>query len=141
MVVPQVMHEVIWDVSRSVLFGGGGRLLTRLCRHGLSTIRVYGRRMGRSHLCGVRVIGEWSYALPRYAGYGLMITFRHGYSNHGDYVFGWRGDALQRAMDARCNGDSCTALESQSPEEAMECTIPRTVNEDIDSCEITQPYP
>ncbi|OIW25765.1 hypothetical protein CONLIGDRAFT_663429 [Coniochaeta ligniaria NRRL 30616] len=57
----------------------------------------------------------------------------HGYTQHGDYVFGWKGDSLQRAMDARCNGDVCSALKVQTPEEAMKCTIPRTyVNDEID---------
>lgn len=62
---------------------------------------------------------------------------RHGYSNHGDYVFGWKGDALQRAMDTKCNGDACRALESQSAEEAMKCTVPRVVDEDVDGCELS----
>ncbi|KAF2274456.1 uncharacterized protein EI97DRAFT_460045 [Westerdykella ornata] len=56
----------------------------------------------------------------------------HGYSNHGDYVFGWKGDSLQRAMDARCTGDTCNVLEVQSTEEAMKCTVPRVVDEDVD---------
>ncbi|KAI1120073.1 hypothetical protein F5Y10DRAFT_290412 [Nemania abortiva] len=55
-----------------------------------------------------------------------------GFSQHGDYVFGWKGDALQRAMDARCNGAVCGQLETQSSESAMKCIKSRTVNEDFD---------
>ncbi|KAI2467940.1 hypothetical protein F4781DRAFT_289774 [Annulohypoxylon bovei var. microspora] len=56
----------------------------------------------------------------------------NGYSQHGDYVFGWEGDSLQRAMDARCNGAVCNVLETQSSEAAMKCTKSRVVEEDID---------
>ncbi|KAL8338220.1 hypothetical protein RB601_006513 [Gaeumannomyces tritici] len=56
----------------------------------------------------------------------------HGYSQHGDYVFGWKDDALQRAMDDRCFGDVCKSIETQSPEKAAECVKSRTVDEDID---------
>jgi hypothetical protein len=38
-------------------------------------------------------------------------------------------------MDARCNGDVCDVLEMQTTEKAMECTVPRVVDEDIDGCE------
>ncbi|RWA04368.1 hypothetical protein EKO27_g10736 [Xylaria grammica] len=57
---------------------------------------------------------------------------KSGYSQHGDYVFGWKDDSLQRAMDARCNGAVCGELEIQSSESAMKCTKSRTVQEDID---------
>ncbi|KAI2603053.1 uncharacterized protein GGS25DRAFT_528035 [Hypoxylon fragiforme] len=57
---------------------------------------------------------------------------KNGYSQHGDYVFGWEGDSLQRAMDARCNGAVCSQLKTQSSEEAMKCTKAPVVKEEID---------
>jgi hypothetical protein len=39
-------------------------------------------------------------------------------------------------MDARCTGDVCSVLDLQTTEKAMECTISRTVEEDIDGCEL-----
>ncbi|KAI0844648.1 hypothetical protein F5Y00DRAFT_266375 [Daldinia vernicosa] len=53
-----------------------------------------------------------------------------GYGTHGDYLFGWKGDALQRAMDSQpllSNG-----IATQSVDQANKCTIKSTVNEDID---------
>ncbi|KAH8197036.1 hypothetical protein TruAng_008787 [Truncatella angustata] len=80
-------------------------------------VGIYGLRMARSHSCGARTI----------------TRFSGGYSQHGDYVFGWQGDALQRAMNGRCNGTVCDGLKTQSSEEAMKCTKPAVVEEDIDS--------
>ncbi|KAI0536116.1 hypothetical protein GGR58DRAFT_528641 [Xylaria digitata] len=54
-----------------------------------------------------------------------------GLGNHGDYVFGWRGDALQKAMDSNCN-INCPALKSQSIQQGNQCTVKDIVGEDID---------
>jgi len=64
-------------------------------------------------------------------------VFRNGFSQHGDYVFGWKDDTLQRAMDSRCTGDRCTELKYQDTEEAMKCTVPTAVPEEVDGCEST----
>ncbi|RDL36912.1 Uncharacterized protein BP5553_06264 [Venustampulla echinocandica] len=54
-----------------------------------------------------------------------------GYGLHGDYVFGWKGDALQKAMDANCN-INCPQLKSQQIPAGNKCTKPAIVNENID---------
>ncbi|KAL2147653.1 hypothetical protein VTI28DRAFT_8107 [Corynascus sepedonium] len=54
-----------------------------------------------------------------------------GYGTHGDYVFGWKGDSLQRAMDDNCDV-YCPTLKSQSISQANQCKVNRVVNEEID---------
>lgn len=61
-------------------------------------------------------------------------VYRNGYSQHGDYVFGWKGDSLQKAIDARCTGDRCAQLKIQSTEDAIKCTKVADVKEEVDGC-------
>ncbi|KLU90340.1 hypothetical protein MAPG_09303 [Magnaporthiopsis poae ATCC 64411] len=56
-----------------------------------------------------------------------------GLGQHGDYVFGWKDDSLQKAMDrAGCFGAECGTLKTQAIDSARTCTVPRRVREDID---------
>ncbi|KAK7756307.1 hypothetical protein SLS62_001533 [Diatrype stigma] len=64
-----------------------------------------------------------------------------GYGNHGDYMFGWKGDALQIAMDTNCNGDRCPELEYQEIQNGNQCIKKPTVQEDLDGCKSVQVSP
>jgi hypothetical protein len=66
----------------------------------------------------------------------LKATYRKGYSQHGDYVFGWKDDSLQRAMNSRCNGDTCKELKTQTADESMKCTKTQVVKDDINGCKL-----
>ncbi|PKS13140.1 hypothetical protein jhhlp_000482 [Lomentospora prolificans] len=57
-----------------------------------------------------------------------------GYGQHGDYLFGWQGDALQRAMDAlgtNCWSETCPEIKLQSGEAAINCRKQQQYDEDI----------
>ncbi len=59
-----------------------------------------------------------------------------GLGQHGDYVFGWKDDSLQRAMDtAGCFGAQCASLRTQNIETAKACAVKRSAKEDYDKCE------
>jgi hypothetical protein len=65
-----------------------------------------------------------------------------GYGQHADYVFGWKDDALQKAMDDRgCFSAVCGGLKTQDISVANKCVIPKTVKEDVDGCKSHAPFP
>jgi hypothetical protein len=54
---------------------------------------------------------------------------------HADYLFGWKGDALQRAMDkSECFYDGCGSITKQPMATANKCTVKDFVGENIDGC-------
>ncbi|KAK3356539.1 hypothetical protein B0T25DRAFT_603019 [Lasiosphaeria hispida] len=54
-----------------------------------------------------------------------------GFSSHADYVFGWKADSLQKAMDGHTYVSAPT-LKTQSIAEQNKCTVSDMVKENID---------
>lgn len=60
-----------------------------------------------------------------------------GAAAHGDYMFGWEGDSLQRAMDNNCNlNQDCPAagLTVQQPNAYNGCNVGQAAPEQVDGC-------
>jgi hypothetical protein len=60
-----------------------------------------------------------------------------GSAAHGDYVFGWEGDSLQKAMDNNCNlNTACpkAGLTVQEPAKYNACKKKQQAPEDVDGC-------
>ncbi|KAH6897704.1 hypothetical protein BKA70DRAFT_1528238 [Coprinopsis sp. MPI-PUGE-AT-0042] len=59
-----------------------------------------------------------------------------GYGQHADYVFGWEGDSLQRAMEVCTGGDgiptNCPVLTVQDMDSMNNCRVPNKVPEPIE---------
>ena len=56
-----------------------------------------------------------------------------GLGQHADYVFGWKANSLQKAMDrSGCMGASCGDLKTQSIDAAKACAVKALVHEDTD---------
>lgn len=64
-----------------------------------------------------------------------------GLGQHADYVFGWKGNSLQSAMDTSgCMGARCASLQTQAIGPARQCLVDKTVDEDEDGCKfLTSP--
>jgi hypothetical protein len=62
-----------------------------------------------------------------------------GFGTHADYLFGWKGDSLQRAMDNSCMFNACEngrPLKSQLPAAMNQCNVKDLVKENIDACKL-----
>lgn len=71
--------------------------------------------------------------------FGTEFEYSTGYGAHGDYLFGWKDGALQRAMDALgkdCFSETCPVLNLQSWDNAVGCTKAQQAKEDTgtDTC-------
>ena len=59
-----------------------------------------------------------------------------GYGTHADYMFGWKGTSLQKAMDRdNCFYDGCGTITKQAMSVANKCTVKEMVRENTDGCE------
>jgi hypothetical protein len=59
----------------------------------------------------------------------------HAYGTHADYMFGWKGDSLQRAMNSSCMFNACEngkPLKSQSVAQMNACKAKEVVNENTE---------
>ncbi|CAO2658112.1 Nn.00g073720.m01.CDS01 [Neocucurbitaria sp. VM-36] len=55
-----------------------------------------------------------------------------GYGQHGDYLFGWKDGVLQKALDQRCMGNTCTGLKTQKAAESTKCAVSQSVREPVE---------
>ena len=62
-----------------------------------------------------------------------------GYGQHGDYVFGWKDQSLQKAMDENrnCFGAACGGLKTQANPPAAACKVKKLYDEDYEGCKST----
>lgn len=67
----------------------------------------------------------------------LTESKNSGPAAHGDYIFGWKGDSLQKAMDKGCNlNKDCPSagLTAQTPAQYNACTLKQQAPEPVDGC-------
>jgi hypothetical protein len=62
-----------------------------------------------------------------------------GYGTHADYMFGWKDDALQRAMNkSECFYDGCGSIKKQDMKVANQCNVKDFVGEPVEGCKCNQ---
>ena len=67
-----------------------------------------------------------------------------GSAAHGDYLFGWENDSLQKAMDNGCNlNNACpkAGLTTQPDSAYSACTKAQQAPEDVNGCKSPMPPP
>ena len=80
----------------------------------------------------------WPSGAPNPFVWSFMETPK-GYGTHADYMFGWKGDALQRAMNkSECFYDGCGSLKKQAMSTANQCTVKDLVGEQVDGCKFCE---
>ncbi|KAI1099707.1 hypothetical protein F4804DRAFT_321060 [Jackrogersella minutella] len=61
-----------------------------------------------------------------------------GYGTHADYMFGWKGESLQRAMNDSCMFHACGSpgaqgiLKTQTVADIDKCAVEKTISEDTE---------
>jgi hypothetical protein len=61
-----------------------------------------------------------------------------GLGQHADYVFGWKDNSLQKAMDTSgCMGASCASLKQLKIDDAKKCAVKPVVQENHDGCKFS----
>lgn len=82
-------------------------------------------RSVRVHLAGLGDVGS-----------PAIYPHRTGFGQHADYVFGWEGDSLQRAMEECTGGDgiptNCPPLTVQDMDSMNNCRLPAVVPEAVE---------
>ena len=69
----------------------------------------------------------------------------NGYGTHADYLFGWKGDSLQRLMDDNCMFHKCGSpgqngvIKTQTVAEMNKCAAKKLVNEETEGWITTLP--
>jgi hypothetical protein len=73
----------------------------------------------------------------------LSYNDNRGYGTHADYLFGWKDDSLQKAMDSNCMFQACEngkPLKSQSVAAMNKCAVKSAINENLDGCTLSSSH-
>ena len=67
----------------------------------------------------------------------VLTRYHSGPAAHGDYLFGWEKDSLQKAMDNQCDLNAAcpkAGLTTQTPAQYNACKKKQQAVEDVDGC-------